>query len=257
MVVEADESDGTFTRLPATIAVVTNIDPEHLDYYGEFDALQQAFETFVGNIPFYGFAVLCIDHPVVQGMVAESDRPAHPDLRLQPAGRYPRRQYPAWQRRQPFRRRHRRPRQRRRRGRSPTCSCRCSASTTCRTRWPRSPSPRRWASATRSCATALRKFERRQAPLHQDRRVERRHDHRRLRPPPGRDRGGAESRARAIVAGRVIAVVQPHRYTRLADLFDGFCTCFNDADIGAGRRRLRRRRGADRGHRAATRWSPA
>ena len=69
MVVEADESDGTFVRLPATIAVVTNIDPEHLDFYGNFEAVQQAFETFVGNIPFYGFAALCIDHPVVQGMI--------------------------------------------------------------------------------------------------------------------------------------------------------------------------------------------
>src|SRR5881227_530713 len=71
MVVEADESDGTFTRLPAAVAVVTNIDPEHLDFYGDVAALHQAFETFVGNIPFYGFAVLCIDHPVVQGMVAK------------------------------------------------------------------------------------------------------------------------------------------------------------------------------------------
>src|SRR6266576_1303642 len=75
MVVEADESDGTFTRLPATIAVVTNIDPEHLDFYQTFDALRQAFEDFVGNIPFYGFAALCIDHPVVQGMIPKlSDR---------------------------------------------------------------------------------------------------------------------------------------------------------------------------------------
>jgi UDP-N-acetylmuramate--alanine ligase len=69
MVVEADESDGTFVKLPATIAVVTNIDPEHLDFYGNFDALRQAFESFAGNIPFYGFAALCIDHPVVQGMI--------------------------------------------------------------------------------------------------------------------------------------------------------------------------------------------
>jgi len=69
MVVEADESDGTFVKLPATIAVVTNIDPEHLDFYGNFEALQQAFESFVANIPFYGFAALCIDHPVVQGMI--------------------------------------------------------------------------------------------------------------------------------------------------------------------------------------------
>jgi UDP-N-acetylmuramate--alanine ligase len=69
MVVEADESDGTFVKLPATIAVVTNIDPEHLDFYGNFEAVQHAFESFVGNIPFYGFAALCIDHPVVQGMI--------------------------------------------------------------------------------------------------------------------------------------------------------------------------------------------
>src|SRR5215470_6086976 len=77
MVVEADESDGTFTRLPATIAIVTNIDPEHLDFYGDVAALHQAFETFVGNIPFYGFAVLCIDHPVVQGLI-----PRVPDRRI-------------------------------------------------------------------------------------------------------------------------------------------------------------------------------
>ncbi|MBX6369524.1 MAG: UDP-N-acetylmuramate--L-alanine ligase [Rhodospirillales bacterium] len=69
MVVEADESDGTFLKLPATIAIVTNIDPEHLDHYGTFEAVQQAFEAFVGNIPFYGFAALCIDHPVVQSMI--------------------------------------------------------------------------------------------------------------------------------------------------------------------------------------------
>jgi UDP-N-acetylmuramate--alanine ligase len=69
MVVEADESDGTFVKLPATIAIVTNIDPEHLDFYGDFAAIQTAFESFVANIPFYGFAALCIDHPVVQGMI--------------------------------------------------------------------------------------------------------------------------------------------------------------------------------------------
>jgi UDP-N-acetylmuramate--alanine ligase len=69
MVVEADESDGTFTRLPATIAVVTNIDPEHLDFYGDFAALRAAFDSFVQNIPFYGFAALCIDHPEVQAMI--------------------------------------------------------------------------------------------------------------------------------------------------------------------------------------------
>ncbi len=68
MVVEADESDGTFVKLPATIAVVTNIDPEHLEFYGDFDAERRAFQTFVENIPFYGFAAMCIDHPEVHAL---------------------------------------------------------------------------------------------------------------------------------------------------------------------------------------------
>ncbi|MCR9256304.1 MAG: UDP-N-acetylmuramate--L-alanine ligase [Alphaproteobacteria bacterium] len=69
MVVEADESDGTFVKLPATIGIVTNIDPEHLDFYGDFEAIQAAFETFVENLPFYGFAAMCIDHPAVQRLI--------------------------------------------------------------------------------------------------------------------------------------------------------------------------------------------
>jgi UDP-N-acetylmuramate--alanine ligase len=72
MVVEADESDGTFVKLPATIAIVTNMDPEHLDHYGSVDAMNRAYEEFVKNIPFYGFAALCIDHPVVQAMIRAS-----------------------------------------------------------------------------------------------------------------------------------------------------------------------------------------
>jgi UDP-N-acetylmuramate--alanine ligase len=70
MVVEADESDGTFLKLPADIAVVTNIDPEHLDHYGTFDKVRQAFRQFVENVPFYGFGVMCTDHPEVQALVA-------------------------------------------------------------------------------------------------------------------------------------------------------------------------------------------
>ncbi|MDP1975430.1 MAG: UDP-N-acetylmuramate--L-alanine ligase [Alphaproteobacteria bacterium] len=69
MVVEADESDGSFLKLPATIAVITNIDPEHMNYYGTFDNLKLAFENFILNIPFYGFGVLCLDHPVVQSII--------------------------------------------------------------------------------------------------------------------------------------------------------------------------------------------
>jgi UDP-N-acetylmuramate--alanine ligase len=71
MVVEADESDGSFSRLNPTVAVVTNIDPEHLDHHGSFDQLKQAFRDFVASIPFYGFASLCIDHPTVQRMIAD------------------------------------------------------------------------------------------------------------------------------------------------------------------------------------------
>ena len=69
MVVESDESDGTFVKLPADIVIVTNIDPEHLDYYGTFDAARSAYRAFVENIPFYGFAVMCIDHPEVQSLI--------------------------------------------------------------------------------------------------------------------------------------------------------------------------------------------
>lgn len=71
MVVEADESDGTFVKLPADVAVVTNIDPEHLDHYRDFDGVKNAFRHFVENVPFYGFAVMCLDHPTVQALVGE------------------------------------------------------------------------------------------------------------------------------------------------------------------------------------------
>lgn len=76
-VAEADESDGTFTKLPATIAVVTNIDPEHLDHYGSYDNIKAAFRRFIDNLPFYGFAVLCSDHQSVQDMI-----PAFADRRV-------------------------------------------------------------------------------------------------------------------------------------------------------------------------------
>ena len=71
MVVEADESDGTFNRLPATLAVVTNIDPEHLDHWGDFEMLRKGFFDFVSNIPFYGVAFCCTDHPEVQALVGK------------------------------------------------------------------------------------------------------------------------------------------------------------------------------------------
>src|SRR5216117_2665905 len=71
MVVEADESDGTFLKLPADVVIVTNIDPEHLDHFKTFEAIQDAFRNFVENVPFYGFAVMCTDHPVAQLLVGQ------------------------------------------------------------------------------------------------------------------------------------------------------------------------------------------
>ncbi|RCL00704.1 MAG: UDP-N-acetylmuramate--alanine ligase [Candidatus Tokpelaia sp. JSC189] len=71
MVVEADESDGSFLKLPADIAVVTNVDPEHLDYYGSFEGVRKAFCQFVENIPFYGFGVMCLDHPEMQAIISD------------------------------------------------------------------------------------------------------------------------------------------------------------------------------------------
>jgi len=84
MVVEADESDGTFVKLPADIVIVTNINPEHLDHFGSFENLREAFVTFVENVPFYGFAVMCLDHREVQGLVARIE-----DRRLITYGRNP------------------------------------------------------------------------------------------------------------------------------------------------------------------------
>jgi len=83
-VVEADESDGTFMKLPSTIAVVTNIDPEHLDFYGTFDKVRDAFRIFVENIPFYGFSALCLDHPEVQALI-----PRVPDRKIVTYGMNP------------------------------------------------------------------------------------------------------------------------------------------------------------------------
>lgn len=71
MVVEADESDGSFLKLPATVAIVTNIDAEHMDHYGSFESVKKGFATFVENIPFYGYGVLCSDHPVVQSLIPQ------------------------------------------------------------------------------------------------------------------------------------------------------------------------------------------
>ena len=228
MVVEADESDGTFTRLPATIAVVTNIDPEHLDFYGDFAALQQAFEAFVGNIPFYGFAVLCIDHPVVQGMISRVS-----DRRILTYGFSPQADVRAAN------------------VRLGSDGSRYDAVIADRTAGGERTLPDLFLpmfgehNVQNSLAAVAIAEEMGlgdevvRAALRNFKGVRRRFTK------TGEWNGVAIiddyghhpveiaavlKAARSIAAGRLIAVVQPHRYTRLANLFDGFCTCFNDAD---------------------------
>ena len=231
MVVEADESDGTFTRLPATVAIVTNIDPEHLDFYGGFDALRQAFETFVGNIPFYGFAALCIDHPVVQGMI-----PKLSDRRVLTYGMSPQADIRAVDLQARARRRALRHRRRRmalsERGR--TVSATCILPMFGRHNVQNSLAAAAVAEALGLGDDALR------AALRNFKGVKRRftktgewngvtviddYGHHPV------EIAAVLKAARAIVSGKVIAVVQPHRYSRVSHLFDGFCTCFNDADM--------------------------
>jgi UDP-N-acetylmuramate--alanine ligase len=229
MVVEADESDGTFTRLPAAIAVVTNIDPEHLDHYGDVAALHQAFESFAANIPFYGFAVLCIDHPVVQGMIArlserriltygfspQADIRAV-NLRLADGGT----QYDVI----------------------------IAGRATDKTRTIKGLFLAMYGehNVQNSLAAIAVAAELKlgdaivRTSLRNFKGVRRRftktgewdgvaiiddYGHHPV------EIAAVLKAARAITAGKVIAVVQPHRYTRLANLFDGFCTCFNDADV--------------------------
>ena len=229
MVVEADESDGTFTRLPATIAVVTNVDPEHLDFYQSFDALRQAFEDFVGNIPFYGFAALCIDHPVVQQMI-----PKLSDRRVLTYGFSPQADIRAVDV------------QLGRDGARYDIVISDTLSDRGRTiadlflpMFGRHNVQNSLAAAAVAEAMALGDDALR-AALRNFKGVKRRftrtgewdgvtviddYGHHPV------EIAAVLKAARAIVAGKVIAVVQPHRYTRVSHLFDGFCTCFNDADV--------------------------
>ena len=219
-------------KLPATIAVVTNIDPEHLDHYGTFDALNATpSSSFVENIPFYGFAVLCIDHPEVQALI-----PRVADRRIITYGFSPQADVRAVNlEHRPggadFDVVDRRPRHATSRApsrglRLPMLGAAQRAERAGRHR----RRPRAGPARRRRSAAALAGFAGVKRRFTKTGEVERRHRDRRLRPPSGRDRRRAARRPRRPPAGTVIAVVQPHRYTRLANLFEEFCTCFNDAD---------------------------
>jgi UDP-N-acetylmuramate--alanine ligase len=225
MVVEADESDGTFNRLPATIAIVTNIDAEHMEHWGDFDRLRQGFLDFVSNIPFYGLAVCCTDHPEVQSLMGKiSDRRivtfgfnaqadvrainltykagvAHFDIALQ---------------------------------NDDIVIEGCSLPM---------PGDHNVSNALSAVAVARHlgmKADEIKAALAAFGGVNRRftkvgevdgvtiiddYGHHPV------EIAAVLKAARQATEGRVIAIHQPHRYTRLHTLFDDFCSCFNDADV--------------------------
>jgi len=228
MVVEADESDGTFVRLPATVCIVTNIDPEHLDFYGDFEAVRKAFQSFVENIPFYGFATLCIDHPEVQALIGRV-----PDRRIVTYGLNPQADVRAVD------------------IEFGEHGARFDVLVNSRA----TGSERRIAALTMpmpgihnvqnslgviAVATELGISDEviRQG-LQGFSGVKRRFTRTGTWNGVGiiDDYGhhpveiaAVLRAARGVTKGRIIAVVQPHRFSRLRDLFDEFCSCFNDAD---------------------------
>jgi len=228
MVVEADESDGTFLKLPADIAVVTNIDAEHLDHFGTFDAVKQAFLSFVENLPFYGFAVMCLDHPTVQDLVGRIE-----DRRVVTYGENPQADYRLENVRFDGGATHFDVLARERRGAGETLICDLSL-----------PMPGRHNALNATAALAVAcelkcAPEKIRAALAAFSGVKRRFTR------TGEWNGvtiiddyghhpveiaAVLRAARSAARGKVIAVAQPHRFTRLQSLFDEFANCFNDAD---------------------------
>ncbi|MEZ5921373.1 MAG: UDP-N-acetylmuramate--L-alanine ligase [Parvularculaceae bacterium] len=228
MVVEADESDGSFLRLPTTVAVVTNIDPEHLEHWGGFESLRRGFDQFIENAPFYGFGVVCLDHPEVQALVGRVT-----DRRLVTYGVNPQADV-----------------------RAENISFESSVSKfdivfRSRTR-PESrienirlpmPGVHNVLNATAAAIVARRVGASDEAIRYGFANfsgVKRRftqvgewngvkiiddYGHHPV------EIAAVLRAARNVSRGRVIAIVQPHRYTRLRDLMDQFCSCLNEADI--------------------------
>jgi UDP-N-acetylmuramate--alanine ligase len=229
MVVEADESDGTFLKLPADIAIVTNVDAEHLDHFKTFAAVQEAFIDFVGNVPFYGFAVMCTDHPIVQRLVGRiTDRRIitygenpQADVRLTDLDHHD--------------------------GQSRfTVLFRDREGQTVHSiKDLVLPMPGRHNALNATSAIAVAHElkipdDKIRAALSKFGGVKRRftkvgewngatiiddYGHHPV------EIAAVLKAARDVSKGQVIAVVQPHRYTRLKSLFEPFSTCFNDADV--------------------------
>ncbi|HVZ99960.1 MAG TPA: UDP-N-acetylmuramate--L-alanine ligase [Caulobacterales bacterium] len=231
MVVEADESDGTFTRLRATAVVVTNMDPEHLDHYGSAEAMNAAYQTFVENIPFYGFAVMCLDHPHVQALAARVR-----DRRVITYGFNPQADVCASNVR-PSRDGSTFDVIARRRGEGPGVTMHdlflpvvgrhnvqnaVAAIAVARELGVTDNDVRK---GLKKFAGVKRRFS--TTGYWNDVRIVDDYGHHPV------EIAAVLNAARELTNGRVIAVVQPHRYSRLRDLFQDFSTCFNDADIVA------------------------
>ncbi|HET7716320.1 MAG TPA: UDP-N-acetylmuramate--L-alanine ligase [Bauldia sp.] len=229
VVVEADESDGTFVRLPIDVALVTNIDPEHLDHYGSFDRVRDAFRQFVENVPFYGFAVMCMDHPEVQSLIGRIE-----DRRVITYGLSPQAAVRAVDLRIENRATRFGVLIRDRQSGATHVIDELTVSI---------PGEHNVQNATGAVAVAHHlgiSDEAIRAGLAGFGGVKRRftltgswngvdvfddYGHHPV------EIAAVLKAARSVAGeGRVVAVVQPHRYTRLRDLFDGFCSCFNDAD---------------------------
>lgn len=228
MVVEADESDGTFLKLPADVAIVTNIDPEHLDHFGSFEAIKDAFRRFIDNIPFYGFAVMCIDHPIVQDLVGHIE-----DRRIITYGENPQADVrlididlKGGQSRFRVMIRDRRPGFRMEiedlvlpmPGRHNALNATAALAVAHELGVPSDAIRKALASFGGVKRRFTRTGEWNGATIFDD------YGHHPV------EIQAVLRAARASTDGRVIAIVQPHRYTRLQSLFEDFCTCFNDAD---------------------------
>ncbi|MEQ1817147.1 MAG: UDP-N-acetylmuramate--L-alanine ligase [Terricaulis sp.] len=231
MVVEADESDGTFTRLRATAVVVTNMDPEHLDHYGSVEAMNAAFQTFVENIPFYGFAVMCLDHPQVQALAALVR-----DRRIISYGFNPQADVCAVNVR-PSRDGSTFDVVARRKGEGPGVTMHdlflpVAGRHNVQNAVAAIAVARELGVTDAGIRNGLKKFagvKRRftTTGYWNEVRIVDDYAHHPV------EIAAVLSAAREMTEGRVLAVVQPHRYTRLRDLFQDFSTCFNDADIVA------------------------
>ena len=231
MVVEADESDGTFTRLRGTAVVVTNMDPEHLDHYGSVEAMNDAFRQFVENIPFYGFAVMCLDHPQVQALAAQVK-----DRRVISYGFNPQADVCAVNVR-PSREGSTFDVVARKKGEGPGVTMHdlflpVAGRHNVQNAVAAIAVARELGVTDAGVRNGLKKFagvKRRftTTGYWNDVRIVDDYAHHPV------EIAAVLAAARELTSGRVIAVMQPHRYSRLRDLFQDFSTCFNDADIAA------------------------